>query len=638
MKKNAREVEKTKRLCKFLDKKCQTTKSARASFKQCLMSLRRIVRRCDWFLRSGTTLVIGGCMIIAMLWVWSYGRSVNWCRSHYNLRQLTPASDLHFMLQESQVCPPCADVQVEDVRQHLPEEESPFPNMHAINCSINNLEVIECRRDGSDVYMPVSFINRYFDVYGALRSKDKTKYYDFQYSYGKVFPPQPRYHPGGVFLNFEKYYVEARDKIKCVSACDGVPLASQWDPEGYYYAISVAQYGLSYHAKGILEGNPTPVVVASGQRGERNWVVLGPESSISVTEQEVRGRMRTVLVFNAPESLTDPGPTLKLNTQQQTLCFNIYMKGPGGVTVKIKNKEGNYGYVHFSQEEKYMSVTGSHVIYGMGGRHLRKWHHLARDLNVDWMKSLNKVKFNSPTQFYEIVEVTLHGSGYLDNMTISSSAHFDHLVDAADWLVNNQDSSGGWPTSIGMKTGDIELKPGWYSAMGQGQAMSTLVRAYNLTGHRIYLDVAVRGLHLFELGSEEGGVRARFLGQLDWYEEYPTTPTSTFVFNGFIFSMLGLYDVMKTADGEGGQLAEKLWTSGLRSLKIMLGMYDSGTGTLYDLRHVINHEQPNRARWDYHLTHIALIQEMAIIDGDPMFTDAEKRWIEYLYGVKSKHN
>lgn len=94
----------------------------------------------------------------------------------------------------------------------------------------------------------------------------------------------------------------------------------------------------------------------------------------------------------------------------------------------------------------------------------------------------------------------------------------------------------------------------------------------------------------------------------------------------------------KTADGEGQRVAEKLWMSGLHSLKVMLGMYDSGTGTLYDLRHIINHEQPNRARWDYHTTHIALIQEMAIIDGDPLFDTTAKRWIDYFYGKRSKHN
>ncbi len=31
---------------------------------------------------------------------------------------------------------------------------------------------------------------------------------------------------------------------------------------------------------------------------------------------------------------------------------------------------------------------------------------------------------------------------------------------------------------------------------------------------------------------------AEFLGSLPWYEEYPTSP-STFILNGFIYSLLG---------------------------------------------------------------------------------------------------
>uniref|UniRef100_A0A2C9M0S6 heparosan-N-sulfate-glucuronate 5-epimerase n=1 Tax=Biomphalaria glabrata TaxID=6526 RepID=A0A2C9M0S6_BIOGL len=460
-------------------------------------------------------------------------------------------------------------------------------------------------------------------VYGTVRVKDNVKYYEFQYSYGKVFPPQPTYHPGGVFLNFEKYYVEAREKIKCVTAVDGVPLASQWDPNGYYYAISVAQYGLSHHAKSILFGNPAPEVDVH----KRCVFFRNLETSWTVVEELDCAKLT--------ESHHVAGPTIKLNTALQALCLDVFMTGPGGVTVKIVNKLGSEGYIHFIQDDAYMIVEGNHVTYGMGTRHLNRWLHLARDLSVDWMKSLGPVKYNSPNLFFKIVDVTLHGNGYLDNLTVAANAHIDHLIHSADWLVNNQDPMGGWPTEIGMRTGDIQLKPGWYSAMGQGQAMSTLVRAYNVTGFLESEEGAGGG---FWLGSEEGGVRARFLGQLDWYEEYPTTPTSTFVLNGFIFSMLGLYDVMKTVDGESQQLSEKLWNAGLKSLKIMIGMYDSGTGTLYDLRHVINHEQPNRARWDYHTTHIALVQEMAIIDGDPIFHQTANRWIDYMYGIKSKHN
>ena len=42
--------------------------------------------------------------------------------------------------------------------------------------------------------------------------------------------------------------------------------------------------------------------------------------------------------------------------------------------------------------------------------------------------------------------------------------------------------------------------------------------------------------------SVQGGVLAMFDGKHPWYEEYSTTP-SLFVLNGFLFSLMGLYDL-----------------------------------------------------------------------------------------------
>ena len=65
-----------------------------------------------------------------------------------------------------------------------------------------------------------------------------------------------------------------------------------------------------------------------------------------------------------------------------------------------------------------------------------------------------------------------------------------------------------------------------------------------------YLRAALRALGPFnrsvETAAVDGvcGVRAHVLGQraLPWYEEYPVTP-SVFVLNGFIFSLIGLFDL-----------------------------------------------------------------------------------------------
>lgn len=75
--------------------------------------------------------------------------------------------------------------------------------------------------------------------------------------------------------------------------------------------------------------------------------------------------------------------------------------------------------------------------------------------------------------------------------------------------------------------------------MGQGHGISLLARAYNHSGGEMkYLLAALKALRPFRTPSQEGGVLANFLDKYPWYEEYPTTP-STFVLNGFIYSLLG---------------------------------------------------------------------------------------------------
>lgn len=77
-----------------------------------------------------------------------------------------------------------------------------------------------------------------------------------------------------------------------------------------------------------------------------------------------------------------------------------------------------------------------------------------------------------------------------------------------------------------------------------------------MTGENAFLTAANRALapfnrsvQLSQSPDEACGVRANFLGQstLPWYEEYPVVP-SVFVLNGFIYSLVGLYDLSKVGN------------------------------------------------------------------------------------------
>lgn len=187
-----------------------------------------------------------------------------------------------------------------------------------------------------------------------------------------------------------------------------------------------------------------------------------------------------------------------------------------------------------------------------------------------------------------------------------------------------------------LASGFHDLAPGWYSAMGQGHAISVLARAYHHSGgDERYLKSALAGLKPFQVLSENGGVLAKFMNTYHWYEEYPTNPPS-FVLNGFIYSLLGLYDLMTIVPQN--EDVELLYRNGMISLKEMLLFYDMGSVTSYDLRHITLGVAPNLARWDYHATHINQLLLLGTIDNEPLFVRTAERWIGYMSGKRAAHN
>jgi len=86
--------------------------------------------------------------------------------------------------------------------------------------------------------------------------------------------------------------------------------------------------------------------------------------------------------------------------------------------------------------------------------------------------------------------------------------------------------------------------------MGQGQAISLLSRAfYHSGGNELYLKTAHSALKPFKVLSKNGGVLSKFMNLHPWYEEYPTVPP-IFILNGFMYSLIGLYDLFSLAPND----------------------------------------------------------------------------------------
>ena len=198
--------------------------------------------------------------------------------------------------------------------------------------------------------------------------------------------------------------------------------------------------------------------------------------------------------------------------------------------------------------------------------------------------------------------------------------------------------TGAWPITVKRTLGIATLHPPWYSAMAQSMVMSLLTRMYHVTGNKTYLESAKRGVEIYQVNSTDNGIRAYFMDKYVWFEEYPTNPHS-FVLNGFIYGIFGLYDVYMSCNDPICQTAGKLFNESLISLRAMIPLFDGGFMSYYDLRHFTMKTSPNLARWDYHTVHIdQLLLIHKSFDPYKLFKVTAQRWIGYMSGYRAHHN
>lgn len=488
--------------------------------------------------------------------------------------------------------------------------------------------------------------------------------FDLSHSYGKINYPKANYDPHGIFMYFENYNVDVRDRVKCISAAEGVPVSTQWESQGYFYPTQIAQFGLSHYSKNLTEPEPRRKVVEDGERTLADW--QSPENS-SLTRQ-FDPTVRTHVLRFSTGSNYDSAVHLPLDhVLDLVLSVDLFVQQNSSLIVTLQHRETKaYYYLNYIVADLLITAQEENIYYGLGVSSVHRWKRLSRDLLVDLQKGLQlqqqvsggnnnnnnnnqeKKKKLRRTEI-RLTGIAFHGNGSFDNLTLATSEHLANFYDAADWFVKHQNrTTGGWPNPVKRKLGSgfAELPSGWYSAMGQGHAISLLARAHvhskgagrGEENSMRYLKAAIAGLKPFQVPSEQGGVAAVFMDKYRWYEEYPTQPAS-FILNGFIYSLLGLYDLNSTHapvgfENDAGVLLEQ----GLMSLRKMLLLFDTGAGTSYDLRHLTLGIAPNLARWDYHVTHVNQLLLLATIDKDPIFEQTAKRWQGYMVGKRAQHN
>jgi heparosan-N-sulfate-glucuronate 5-epimerase len=199
-----------------------------------------------------------------------------------------------------------------------------------------------------------------------------------------------------------------------------------------------------------------------------------------------------------------------------------------------------------------------------------------------------------------------------------------------NWLLANQLNDGRWLFTF--KWG--HMKPPWWSAMTEGVAMSALLRAYSITGDPNCLTAITKARTTFErdLVSGNGVGMPVPVGSKTYvvYQEYPRGYGEPNVLNGWIFSMVGLYE---TATYLHDQVAMADLTGpdrGFAALKAMLPYYDAGNWSRYYITTPGTVQHGAIDTMVYHKLVIGQLKYLTQITGDPFFATWAAKFQGYL--------
>jgi D-glucuronyl C5-epimerase C-terminus len=153
-------------------------------------------------------------------------------------------------------------------------------------------------------------------------------------------------------------------------------------------------------------------------------------------------------------------------------------------------------------------------------------------------------------------------------------AHLGRAIRAANWLVGWQEAGGGWPYLISFTYPDgQQISPPWLACQAQGQAISLLVRVYELTGQSQYLRSAQLGMDA--LTHLTVNVKGHEL-----LEGFPTAKPSV-TLEDLQLALIGLYDLSYLDESAAGAFAH--YSAEFFSA---LSLWDGSRGPWYDLTYL----------------------------------------------------
>ncbi len=204
---------------------------------------------------------------------------------------------------------------------------------------------------------------------------------------------------------------------------------------------------------------------------------------------------------------------------------------------------------------------------------------------------------------------------WLQNRDPTSLETLESCLRVLDALKSEENGACVWWHHTYQPKYDID--PPWASAMAQGEAMSLYLRMYQVLRRPSLLDTAWEAYRFLSVPWSEGGVRRLDEEGNLWFEEFPSREPS-FVLNGFIYTIFGLYDLYRVTGDTG--VRDDI-DACLRTLRANLHRFDVGYWSLYDL------QRKELVRYYYQKNvHVPQMAVLYGLTGEAIFETYRSRW------------
>jgi len=279
-------------------------------------------------------------------------------------------------------------------------------------------------------------------------------------------------------------------------------------------------------------------------------------------------------------------------------------------TVTIKSGRKYYKYNFLTAPDKYITLTNLKCSpkTWLDSKTMK----FSKD-SVPTIKMKDKYVIN-PTTICQFA-ISCYDDYILNNNPISKN----YFLKQVDYLTKNNTKMAdgiGFPYYFETQS----LKPPWFSALAQGQAVSVFVRAFFLTKDSTYLALAKKSIN-YMISKFPDGTLNYTSDSLVWLEEYPKkTPSS--VLNGYVFSIFGLIEYSKLFPED--TVVSKITRTCLNALKKGIPFYDTGKWLIYD------RERKSMVSYHYMGMQVNQMMQMYQTTKDTAFLNLYNKWEKYI--------